>query len=122
MKGTREMISDDAAPSAGDSTAGETSSLPFDIRVAHQARMYDYLLGGKDNFAADRVAAEAMLKIYPDTGSSARPNRAFLGRAVRDLAGEARIRSSSTSAPAFPRRRTPTVHAAVGRKVSSDCQ
>jgi hypothetical protein len=45
MKGTREMISDDAAPSAGDSTAGETSSLPFDIRVAHQARMYDYLLG-----------------------------------------------------------------------------
>ena len=47
---------------------------------------------GKDNFAADRVAAEAMLKIYPDTGSSARANRAFLGRAVRYLAGEAGIR------------------------------
>jgi hypothetical protein len=54
--------------------------------------MYDYYLGGKDNFAADRVAAEAMLKIYPDTGSSARAYRAFLGRAVRYLAGEARIR------------------------------
>ena len=40
------MISDDAAPSAGGGTAGETSSLPFDVRVAHQARMYDYLLGG----------------------------------------------------------------------------
>jgi hypothetical protein len=39
------MINDDAAPSAGDSTVGETSSLQFDIRVAHQARMYDYLLG-----------------------------------------------------------------------------
>jgi hypothetical protein len=92
------MISDDAAPSAGASTAGEsgtageTSSLPFDVRVAHQARMYDYLLGGRDNFAADRVAAEAMLKIYPDTGFSARANRAFLGRAVRYLAAEAGIR------------------------------
>jgi len=86
------MISDDAAPSAGGGTAGGTSSLPFDIRVAHQARMYDYLLGGKDNYAADRVAAEAMLKIYPDTGSSARANRAFLGRAVRYLVGEAGIR------------------------------
>jgi hypothetical protein len=86
------MSSDDAVPSADGGTAGETSSLSFDIRVAHQARMYDYLLGGKDNFAADRAAAEAMLKIYPDTGSSARANRAFLGRAVRYLAGEAGIR------------------------------
>jgi hypothetical protein len=46
MKGTREMISDDAAPSADGGTAGRTSSLPFDIRVAHQVRMYDFLLGG----------------------------------------------------------------------------
>ena len=86
------MISDDAAPSADGGSAGETGPLSFDVRVAHQARIYDYLLGGKDNFAADRVAAEAMLKIYPDTGSSARANRAFLGRAVRYLAGEAGIR------------------------------
>jgi hypothetical protein len=40
------MISDDAARSAEGGSAGETSSLSFDIRVAHQARMYDYLLGG----------------------------------------------------------------------------
>jgi S-adenosyl methyltransferase len=86
------MISDDAAPSADGGSAGEIGPLSFDVRVAHQARIYDYLLGGKDNFAADRVAAEAMLKIYPDTGSSARANRAFLGRAVRYLAGEAGIR------------------------------
>jgi hypothetical protein len=86
------MISDDAAPSADGGSAGETGLLSFDVRVAHQARIYDYLLGGKDNFAADRVAAEAMLKIYPDTGSSARANREFLGRAVRYLAGEAGIR------------------------------
>ena len=65
---------------------------PFDITVAHQARMYNYLLGGKDHFAADRAASEEMLKIYPDTASTARANRAFLGRAVRYLAGEAGIR------------------------------
>ena len=37
--------------------------LPFDTSVAHQARMYDYVLGGKDNYAADRAAAEAGLKV-----------------------------------------------------------
>jgi hypothetical protein len=86
------MTSDDAAAPDGGSTAGKTGSLPFDTSVAHQARMYDYLLGGKDNFAADRAASEEMLRIYPDTASSARANRAFLGRAVRYLAGETGIR------------------------------
>jgi S-adenosyl methyltransferase len=64
----------------------------FDTSVAHQARMYDYLLGGKDNYAADRAAVEEQLRIYPDVAFSARANRAFLGRAVRYLAGEAGIR------------------------------
>jgi S-adenosyl methyltransferase len=86
------MTSDDAAPPGGGSASGVAGSLPFDISVAHQAPMYDYLLGGKDHFDADRTASEAMLKIYPDTGFSARANRAFLGRAVRYLAGEAGIR------------------------------
>jgi hypothetical protein len=86
------MTSDDAAAPGGNNTADKTSSLPFDTSVAHQARMYDYLLGGKDNYAADRAASEEMLKIYPDTASSARANRAFLERAVRYLAGEAGIR------------------------------
>jgi hypothetical protein len=40
------MTSDDAAPPAGGSAAGEAGSLPFGISVAYQARMYDYLLGG----------------------------------------------------------------------------
>jgi hypothetical protein len=85
------MSSDDrAAPGRGaDSKAG---SLPFDTSVAHQARIYDYLLGGKDNYAADREAAKAMLKAYPDTAFSARANRAFLGRVIPYLAGEAGIR------------------------------
>ena len=64
----------------------------FDTSVANQARMYDYLLGGKDNYAADREAVEAGLKIWPDLAFTARANRAFLGRAVRYLTGEAGIR------------------------------
>jgi hypothetical protein len=60
--------------------------------VANQARIYDYLLGGKDNYAADRAAAEVALKIYPDMVFAARANRAFLRRAVRYLAADAGIR------------------------------
>src|ERR1700677_1270737 len=53
--------------------------------VAHPARVYDYLLGGKDNFAADRELAEATLKILPQTLDSARANRKFQVRAVEFL-------------------------------------
>jgi S-adenosyl methyltransferase len=74
------------------SAAGKTGSLPFDTTVAHQARVYDYLLGGKDNYAADRAVAEATLKVNPDLAPSAHANRAFLGRAIRYLAEEAGIR------------------------------
>ncbi len=55
--------------------------------VPHSARMYDYYLGGKDNFAADREAAEKVLQIFPDVAVGARANRRFLGRAVRFAAG-----------------------------------
>jgi hypothetical protein len=78
------MTTDEAASTAG--------PLPFDTTKAHQARIYDYLLGGKDNYAADRAAAEEALKIYPEWAFTARANRAFLGRVVRYLAGEAGIR------------------------------
>jgi hypothetical protein len=70
----------------------KAGSLPFDTSVAHQARIYDYLLGGKDNYAADRAAAEELIKIWPEMTFTARANRAFLGRAVRYLTGEAGIR------------------------------
>ncbi|GAB1824516.1 SAM-dependent methyltransferase [Herbidospora sp. RD11066] len=49
------------------------------------ARMYDYFLGGKDHFAVDREAAEAINAISPDAKELARANREFLGRAVRHL-------------------------------------
>jgi hypothetical protein len=50
--------------------------------ILQKPQGYDYFLGGKDRFDADRTASEAMLKIYPYTGFSARANRAFLGRAA----------------------------------------
>ncbi|MEV0591735.1 SAM-dependent methyltransferase [Nonomuraea cavernae] len=67
----------------------------IDARVPSVARMYDYYLGGKDNFASDREAAEKVIEIGRqmgnDAGEIARANRAFLGRAVRRLA-EAGVR------------------------------
>ncbi|MEW9551962.1 SAM-dependent methyltransferase [Nonomuraea sp. NPDC050783] len=59
--------------------------------IPHPARIYDYLLGGKDNFAADREAAEALVKVSPGTREGVRAHRAFLGRAVRYLAAEAGV-------------------------------
>jgi hypothetical protein len=64
----------------------------FDVTVAHPARVYNYLLGGKDNFTADREAAEQMIAGGAKVLVGVRANRAFLGRAVRFLAGEAGIR------------------------------
>ena len=64
----------------------------FDTSVPHIARVYDYWLGGKDNFAADRELGEQTLQAYPNLVFSVRANRAFLARAVRFLAGEAGIR------------------------------
>jgi hypothetical protein len=56
---------------------------PFDTSVPNAARMYDYWLGGKDNFAADREAAERSALAVPQLPWLARENRKFLGRAVR---------------------------------------
>lgn len=61
----------------------------FDASVSHHARGYNYLLGGKDHFAADRAYIDAVAAVYPGVAATARANRAFLGRAVRFLAGEA---------------------------------
>ncbi|ASU84417.1 translation initiation factor IF-2 [Nocardiopsis gilva YIM 90087] len=72
----------------------DTPDLPpqIDTSVPHSARFWDCLLGGKDNFAADREAVEQALQLQPDLREVARADRAFLSRAVRILAGEAGIR------------------------------
>jgi S-adenosyl methyltransferase len=64
----------------------------IDISVAHVARVYDYWLGGKTNFASDRIAARAALRAAPHIEEGVRGNRAFLVRTVRYLAGEAGVR------------------------------
>jgi hypothetical protein len=88
-------------PDEGQAVAGDDwmrtgtprrAPVSFDTGTAHIARMYDYWLGGKDNYAADREAGDAAMAAYPDMVSSVRANRAFLARAVRYLAAEAGIR------------------------------
>jgi S-adenosyl methyltransferase len=64
----------------------------LDTRHAHPARVYNYWLGGKDNFAADREAAEQAIAANPGIKTDVRANRAFLARAVRYLAGECGVR------------------------------
>jgi S-adenosyl methyltransferase len=73
---------------------GTLAAVPEDLRtdVPHSARIYDYLLGGKDNFAADRVAAAEITKDWPNLSISMRANRHFMRRMVRYLAAEQGIR------------------------------
>src|SRR5215831_19617008 len=69
---------------------GDPNSL--DTGTAHIARVYNYWLGGKDHFAADRAAGEQTISVYPGIRLSARANRAFLARTVRYLAAAEGIR------------------------------
>jgi O-methyltransferase involved in polyketide biosynthesis len=65
---------------------GRATSRGVNSNVPNVARIYDYLLGGKDNFAADRAAAAKIAEIEPEVAQRVRENREFLGRAVRFLA------------------------------------
>ena len=64
----------------------------IDTSLPHSARVWNYWLGGKDNYAVDREVGDAWMSLYPQIVAKARESRAFLGRAVRFLAGEAGIR------------------------------
>ncbi|MEU9872526.1 MULTISPECIES: SAM-dependent methyltransferase [Actinomadura] len=59
----------------------------IDVDRPSAARVYDYVLGGRDNYAVDRQAAEKLFEIAPEIRDTARANRAFLQRVVRHLAG-----------------------------------
>lgn len=97
-----------------------TSEHPtFDTSVAHQARVYDYWLGGKDNYAADQRAGDAVVEAYPGIVAAVRAQRAFLGRAVRYLAGEAGIRQFLDVGTGIPT--SPNVHE-VAQAVAQDCR
>jgi len=74
------------------SQADRHQTPPFDVSVAHPARIYDYWLGGKDNFAVDRAAGDKVIELRPEIVQAVRANRRFLSRAVHYLAAEAGIR------------------------------
>ncbi len=73
-------------------TQGETAGTAIDTTVPHSARIWNYWLGGKDNYAVDREAGDQYREIFPGITVVARSSRGFLTRAVRYLAGEAGIR------------------------------
>lgn len=78
------MMSQDAAN--GEAGSGIDRSIP------HSARIWNYWLGGKDNYAVDRAAGDAWIEVQPEIVAIARTSRAFLARVVRHLAGEAGVR------------------------------
>lgn len=89
-------------------TQQQTSSSPIDNGMPHSARIYDYWLGGKDNFAADRAVAEALMTAIPTVRSMAAENRHFVHRAARYLAGKAGVRQFLDIGTGIPTR--PNLH------------
>jgi O-methyltransferase involved in polyketide biosynthesis len=80
-----EVVVSDAVPASAESTG-------LDPAVSHSARIWNYWLGGKDNYAVDRAAGDRVAEMLPIIVVQARADRAFLGRAVRYLAAEGGIR------------------------------
>ena len=72
--------------------AGAPPGVKLDTTVSHSARIWNYWLGGKDNYAVDREAGDKVAAMLPSIVAQARADRAFLGRAIRYLAGEEGIR------------------------------
>ena len=86
----------------------EQTAAKLNTNVAHPARVYDYWLGGKDNFPADARAAEHAIAALPTIAQFAHANRAFLRRVVRHLVGEAGIRQVLDIGTGIPT--SPNVH------------
>lgn len=75
------------------SVPGDASSSPaIDMTVAHSPRIWNYWLGGKDNYQVDRDVGDQFCEVFPPIVDVARASRAFLSRAVEHLAGEAGVR------------------------------
>jgi hypothetical protein len=92
---------------------------PIDLRtdLPHSARMYDWYLGGKDNFPADRAAGEQVREVLPEVPQAAVQNRGFLVRTTRFLAGEAGIRQFLDIGTGIPTR--PNLHE-VAQNIAPD--
>src|SRR5271165_5687567 len=112
-------MASEGAAAASETATGPGDAPSFDTSVAHVARVYNYWLGGKDNFAADRAAAEQAISAFPDIVHSARANRAFLRRAVTYLAGTAGIRQFLDIGTGIPSANN--THE-VAQSVAADCR
>ncbi|MEW2222543.1 SAM-dependent methyltransferase [Streptomyces sp. NPDC006990] len=73
-------------------TQAQRPATQIDTSVPHSARIWNYLLGGKDHYAVDRAAGDKVCEVFPGMVDITRHSRAFIGRVVRHLAGEAGIR------------------------------
>jgi S-adenosyl methyltransferase len=102
-----------------DLTADDLPIPEIDTSRAHPARMYDYYIGGKNHFAADRVVADAALASWPSGRIGMRENRRFLGRTVRYLAREAGIRQFLDIGSGLPT--TSNVHE-IAQAVDPSCR
>src|SRR4029453_885555 len=85
-------VSSQESPDPAASGPARTGYAQIDTSVPHPARRYNYLLGGKDNFAADRAAGDELARMFPTVRIAAVENRRFLQRATRFLTEEAGIR------------------------------
>jgi hypothetical protein len=102
-----------------DLTVDDLPVPQIDTSRPHPSRMYDYYIGGKNHFAADRVVADAALACWPAGRIGLRENRRFLGRAVRYLAGEAGVRQFLDIGSGLPT--TANVHE-IAQAVDPSCR
>ncbi len=91
----------------------------IDTGSAHSARIYDYIIGGKDHYPADREAGDAMCREWPALPVHMRANRDFMNRAVRHLAEEAGIRQFLDVGTGIPT--SPNIHE-IAQSVSPDAR
>jgi hypothetical protein len=88
----RSVLSKDAHVAESPTAAGDQRLPRLDTTVPQTARIWNYILGGKDNFASDRAVGDQIIESFPEFVRDARLARAYLARAVRYLAGEAGVR------------------------------
>ena len=86
------MTGDSSTVPGGLEEPADAARTGIDTTVPHSARMWNYWLGGKDNFAVDRAAGDEYIKVFPGILDIARASRAFLARSIVYLAGEAGVR------------------------------
>lgn len=110
----------DQAAERGEPAAQDVAQLPgLDVSRPHPARMYDYGLGGKNHFAADRAAFDRAARSTPTLRTGLLENRRFLGRVVRYLAGEVGVRQFLDIGSGLPT--VGNVHE-VAQQVAPECR